>query len=59
VGGVDQPVEDRVGEGRVVQLAVPLIDGELAGEDGQAGADAIVEDLRDQPKRVITFNRND
>ncbi len=45
MGGVDEAVEDRVGKGRVGEVAVPLVDRELAGDDGGAGADAIVEDF--------------
>jgi hypothetical protein len=31
---VDEPVEDGVGDGRVGDGLVPLLDGELAGHDG-------------------------
>ena len=40
-----QPVQDRVGDGRVTDPAVPVLDGQLVGDDGGALAGAIVDDL--------------
>src|SRR2546427_11773367 len=45
MGVVEQPIADGIGHGRLSELIVPVLDGELAGEDGGAGAVAIVEDL--------------
>lgn len=42
---VDQPVEDRVPEGRITDDAVPMFDGDLTCEDGAAPGVAVVEDL--------------
>jgi len=42
---VDDVVQDRVGEGRIVQPRMSLVDGELAGDQGRLRADAVVEQL--------------
>jgi hypothetical protein len=47
VGVVDQAVEDSVGIGGVADQCVPLIDRELAGDDGGAVAVAVLEDLQE------------
>src|SRR5258708_30003404 len=47
VGVMDQAVEDGVGVGGVADQRVPLIDGELAGDDGGAMAVAVLEDLQE------------
>ena len=47
VGVVDQAVEDGVGVGGIADQRVPLIDRELAGDDGGAAAVAILEDLQE------------
>ena len=44
---MDQAVEDGVGVGGVADQRVPLIDGELAGDDGGAAAVAVLEDLQE------------
>ena len=44
---MDQAVEDGVGVGGVADQRVPLIDGELAGDDGGAVAVAILKDLQE------------
>lgn len=45
--GVDQAVEDDVSVGGIADQRVPLIDGELAGDDGGAAAVAVLEDLQE------------
>ena len=45
VGVVEDPVEDGVPEGGVANDIVPVLDGELGGEDGSAAGVAVVEDL--------------
>ena len=45
MGVVEQPIADGVGDGSLSELIVPVLDLELAGEDGGAGAVAVVEDL--------------
>src|SRR5258708_10607287 len=47
VGVMDQAVEDSVGVGGVADQWVPLIDGDLAGDDGGAVAVAVLEDLQE------------
>ena len=44
-GTVDDAVEDGVGEGRILELSVPVGHGQLRGDDHRAAAEAIVEDL--------------
>lgn len=43
---VHQPVEDRVGERRLVEVGVPLIDRQLACDDRGAAIVAIIEDFQ-------------
>ena len=42
---VHDAVEDRVGDGGIVQPRMPLADGQLAGDDGRLGAHAVVEGI--------------
>ena len=44
---VEEPVEDRVAEGRVSDEIVPVLDVDLAGEDGATPSIAIVEDFEE------------
>jgi hypothetical protein len=46
VGLMDEAIEDRVGEGGVSQIVVPMFDWQLTGDDGRAGADTIIEQLK-------------
>lgn len=41
-----QPVEDGVGDGRVAQPSVPVLDGELVRDDGGVLGAAVVDDLQ-------------
>ncbi len=43
---MDEPVEDGVGDGRVGDDLVPVIDRELAGHDGRAAIVPVVDDLQ-------------
>jgi len=43
VGAVHEPVEDGVGEGRVAEVVVPMLDRKLAGDERRTSADAVVE----------------
>jgi len=45
IGVVDQAVEDGISIGRIADEGVPLIDRDLAGQDGRAAAIAFFEDL--------------
>ena len=42
---MDEAIEDGVGIGRVADHGVPVVDGQLAGDDGGAAAVAFLEDL--------------
>jgi hypothetical protein len=44
---VDEPVENSIGDGRVGDDVVPVVDRQLAGDDGAATAVAVVDDLED------------
>ena len=44
---VNEAVEDGVPEGGVANDVMPVIDGELAGDEGRATAVAVVEDLEE------------
>jgi len=47
VGVVDESVEDGVGEGGVAEDVMPVVEGELAGDERGAFAVAIVEDFEE------------
>ncbi len=47
VGIVDEAVEDGVGDGRVGDGLMPLLDRELAGHDGRAATVPIINDLQE------------
>ena len=44
---MEEPIADRVGQGRLADVVVPLPGWELAGDDGGAGAIPILEDLEE------------
>ena len=44
---VEEAVADGIGEGGIVEVRVPLRDRQLAGDDGGAGAGAILEDFEE------------
>ncbi len=44
---MNQTIEDGVGDGEVLHLAMPVGDGELGGDDHRAVAEAVVEDLEE------------
>ena len=46
VAVVDQPIEDRICDGRILEVSVPLLDRELARDQGGLAVVAIVEDLQ-------------
>ena len=46
-GTVDEAVEDGVGEGGIVELAMPVGHRQLGGDDHRAAAQAVVEDLEE------------
>ena len=45
IGVVDDAIEDGVGESRVADDIVPLVEGELAGNERRAAAIAVLDDL--------------
>ena len=47
MGVVDEAVEDGVGDGRVGDHLVPVLDVDLAGDDGRAASVPVVEDLQE------------
>ena len=53
-GAVNETIEDGVGEGGIVQLAMPVGDRQLAGDDHRAPAEAVVEDHEEiaSPRRI-------
>ena len=65
MGVVDDAVEDRVGEGGLVDDGVPSLDGQLAGDDDRSGAVAVLDDFheiaalrRGQPVRAQSSRIN-
>jgi len=53
---VEQPIADGVGHGSLSQVIVPVLGREPAGEDGGAGAVAVLEDL-EQVAPVLVAQR--
>jgi hypothetical protein len=47
MGVVDETVEDRIGVGRVPDDRVPILHGELAGDDGRSAAVSFFKDLQE------------
>ena len=47
MGVVDEPIQDGVGECGVSHDRVPVLDGQLAGDEGGASAVAVFEDLEE------------
>ena len=45
IGVVDDAIEDGVGEGRLADDIVPLVEGELAGDERRAAAIAVLDDF--------------
>ena len=39
-------IEDRIGERWLAEILMPMLDGQLAGDDGGSRTDTIVEDLQ-------------
>ena len=44
---VEEPVQGRVAEGRISDEVVPVLDGDLAGEDGAAPGITVIEDFEE------------
>src|SRR5262245_20451492 len=49
MGVVEEAVADGIGEGGIADEGVPLSDGQLAGQDGGAGAMPIIEQFEEVP----------
>jgi hypothetical protein len=47
VGAVDQPVEDGIAECGIANVVVPVLDRELAGDEGCFGTVAILQDFQE------------
>ena len=50
---VHEPIEDGVGDGRIGDRLVPVIDRQLAGHDGRAAVVPIVDDLKDVATLIV------
>ena len=46
MGCVHEAVQNRIGEGWIAQIGVPLIKWQLTGHDGGFHADAVIEHLQ-------------
>jgi hypothetical protein len=53
VGVVEDAVADRVGQGGVGEVVVPLARWQLAGDDGRAVTVAVLEDLQQVPALLV------
>ena len=49
MGRMHEAVQDCIGEGWIAQVGVPLIERQLAGDDGGFQADAVIENLQQIP----------
>ena len=49
------PIQDRIGQGRIGQPLVPRFDRQLAGDQRRFGAHAVIE----QFEQVVTLGRGD
>jgi hypoxanthine phosphoribosyltransferase len=47
MGVMDQPIEDRIGDGRIADLFVPVLHGELTGDNGRGMAMSFLNDLQE------------
>ena len=47
MGVVDEPIQDGVGDGRIGDQFVPVLDGQLAGHDGGRASMPVVENLQE------------
>jgi hypothetical protein len=43
---MDQPVEHGIGDGGIADVRMPVVDRQLAGDDGGGAAMAVVDDLQ-------------
>ena len=55
MGALQEAVEDRVGEGRIADVFVPVLEGELTGDEGGTDADAVVEEF----EQVVALARSE
>jgi hypothetical protein len=46
MGVVNQAIEDGIGNGRIGDDLVPVLDRQLAGDDGGAAIVSVIDDLR-------------
>jgi hypothetical protein len=52
-----EPIKDRVGQGRLPEGGMPLLDGQLAGHEGGAAPVPLVEDLQEIAPGVVGQGR--
>ena len=57
MGVVDEPIEDGVGDGRVGDRLVPVIDRQLAGHDGRAAIVPVIDDLQQIATLILRQGR--
>ena len=43
---MDQPIEDRIRDGRILEVSMPLLDGQLARDQRRPAIVAVIEDLQ-------------
>ena len=53
MGVVDEPIEDGVGDGRVGDDLVPVVDRQLAGHDGRTAIVPVVDDLQEVATLIL------
>lgn len=46
VGVMDDAIQDGIGQGGIAEVAMPLLDRELAGDDGAATLEAVIDDFQ-------------
>ena len=51
---MDEAVKDGVGEGGILELAVPVGDRQLRGDDHRAASEAVVEDLEEVAAGLVS-----
>ena len=51
---MEQPVKNRVSQGRIPQGLMPVLHGELAGDNGCATAVAVFQEFKDVATVLIT-----
>jgi hypothetical protein len=53
IGIVNEAVEDSVGDGGIADDFIPVVDGDLAGDDGRAALVAVLDDLEEIAALIV------